>query len=134
MKLVFPMLIVLGVTGMTFLIVWLRYDQLAVGEDGAAGPVPNRRLFSFAFTMAALLFGVVVTTGFYLATGWWASADRILFWTAVGLTALFSIGAVIVRTQVVKGGAAESVTLNLLWGLGYGWLLPTIMRTLGLVR
>ena len=134
MKLILPMLIILGVTGATFAIVWLRYNQLAAETGDTASPVPDRRLFSFAFTMAAFLFGALVTAGFYVATGWWQSADRILFWTALSLTVLFSVGAAVVRTQVVKGGAMESITLNLLWGLGYGWLLPTVMRTMGLVR
>ncbi len=80
------------------------------------------------------LFGVLIAVGYYFATGWWQSTDRILFWTAIGLTVLFSIGAAVVRTQVVKGGAVESIVLNLAWGVGYGWVLPTAMRAMGLVR
>lgn len=134
MKLVAPALMILGVTGITFLVVWFRYSQLAVTSDTSSPSVPPRRLFAFAFTMAAFLFGSVIAVGFYVATGWWQSADRILFWTAVGLTVLFSVGALVVRTQVIKGGAVESIALNLLWGLGYGWVLPSLMRALGAVR
>jgi hypothetical protein len=133
-KLILPVFIILGVTGVTFAIVWVRYDQLAAAPDNGTGQVPDRRLFSFAFTMAAFLFGIMVTLGFYFATGWWQSAERVLFRTAIGLTVLLSVGAAIVRTQVVRGGVAESIALNLLWGLGYGWILPTIMRVMGLVR
>jgi len=91
-------------------------------------------MFSFAFTMTALLFGIAVAAGFYFATGWWQAAESILLWTAISLTVLFSVGALVVRTQVLKTGAAESIALNLLWGLGYGWVLPTVMKAMGLVR
>ena len=134
MKFVAPALIVLVVVGATFGIVWLRYDQLLAESEPGERADPSRGLFSFAFTMAALLFGIAVAVGFYFASGWWQSARSILFWTAVSLMVLFSVGALVVRTQVLKAGAAESIALNLLWGLGYGWVLPTVMKAMGLVR
>ena len=133
MKWILPIVVVLAVSGSTLVIVWFRHQQLAAEEPSSAEPLP-RHLFAFAFTMAAFLFGIAISVGFYFATGWWQSAERVLFWTAASLTILFSIGAVVVRTQVVKSGAAESVALNLIWGLGYGWVLPSVMRALGLVR
>ncbi len=134
MKLLLPLLIILVVVGATFGVVWLRYDQFAAATAEDAAKTPERPLFAFAFTMAALLFGIAVSVGYYFATGWWQNTERVLFWTAIGLTVLFSIGALVVRTQVVKGGVAESIGLNLLWGLGYGWILPLVMRAIGLVR
>lgn len=50
------------------------------------------------------------------------------------MTLLFSIGATVVRIQVVKGGAAPSIVLNFAWGVGFGWILPTAMRAMGMVR
>ena len=134
MKFVAPASIVFVVVGATFGIVWLRYDQLLAESEPGQGAAPSRAMFSFAFTMTALLFGIAVAAGFYFATGWWQAAESILLWTAISLTVLFSVGALVVRTQVLKTGAAESIALNLLWGLGYGWVLPTVMKAMGLVR
>ena len=37
MKLIFPVLMILGVTGLTFAIVWFRYDQLAAEPEDLSG-------------------------------------------------------------------------------------------------
>jgi len=63
--------------------------------------------------MASFLFGVIIAVGYYFATGWWQNTDRILFWTAMGMTLLFSIGAAVVRTQVVKGGAVRHAKVSI---------------------
>ena len=134
MRRLLPLAVILFVTGGTFLVVWFRHTQLTASAEPRSEAEMPRHLISFAFTMAAFLFGGLVLGGFYGISGLWLSADRILFWTALTLTVLLSIAAAVVRTTIVRSGAIECVTLNLLWGMGYGWALPAVMKYIGMVR
>jgi hypothetical protein len=58
---------------------------------------------------------------------WPDVAQPLIFWAGVGLTVLFSIGAAVVRSSEGAGGIPECIALNVLWGLGYGWLLPLVI-------
>ncbi len=145
MKIVLPLLVIFAVVGITLGTVLFRYEKIAVpspdntaSTNGAAPPsgveqMP-KHLFVFAFSMAAFLFGLVTAAAFYFASGWWTSARSILFYIALSLTLFFSIGAAIVRTKVVHSGAIECIVLNIVWGMGYGWLLPLVMTAMNLVR
>ena len=122
----YPLIIIFIVAGITALIVYQRTSQIAGEEEiEKEGFASTRRLFTFAFTAGAILFGVVVTVAYnFVANRWPTLARQMFLWGSLAVTLLFSIAAGIIRPREGMGGVREVVALNLLWGLGYGWVLP----------
>jgi hypothetical protein len=82
--------------------------------------------------MGALLFGALVAVAFALAARAWPNlAGPLFFWLGLGLAIFFSIGAAIVRPHENMGGVPEVIVMNVVWGLGYGWLLPVALGAMG---
>ena len=46
---------------------------------------------------------------------------------AIGLTIFFSVAAAIVRPAAKMGAVPECIVLHVLFGAGYGWLLPLLI-------
>jgi hypothetical protein len=126
MKNPFPLIIIFIVAAFTAWLVNQRITQIA-GEDeiDEQGLEQTRRLFTLAFTASAVLFGVVVSVIYnYVQNRWAALAQPLFIIGSSSAMLLFSMAAAIIRPRANVGGVKEVITLNLLWGLGYGWFLP----------
>lgn len=119
-------LVIFVVAALTALIVYQRTPQIAGDEEiELEGLASTRRLFTFAFTAGAILFGVVVTVAYnFVANRWPTLAQPLFFWGSLGVMSLFSIAAGLIRPREGLGGVREVIALNIIWGLGYGWVLP----------
>jgi hypothetical protein len=122
----FPLVVIFLVAGITALIVYLRTPEIAGQvEIETEGLARTQRLFTLTFTAGAILFGVVVAVAYnFTANRWPALAQPLFMWGSLAATLLFSIAAAIIRPREGLGGVLEVIALNLLWGLGYGWVLP----------
>jgi hypothetical protein len=54
---------------------------------------------------------------------------RLYLWVGVGLAVLFSTLGVIISSILKRGPVVAWTMLNFLWGVGYGWLLPLLLRS-----
>ena len=130
MKVLYIVLIILGVALTTGLIVFFSEERLSAlieAEGKALGSARNT--LTFAFSVAAVVFGLIVLGVYLLVASQWPDlAKPLFFWASLGLTIFFSIGAVVVYPQMGIKGLPEVLGLNLLWGLGYGWLLTYVLR------
>ena len=126
----FPLIIIFIIAAVTALIVYQRTPQIAAKEEiDQEGLSNTRKLFTFAFTAGAILFGVVVAVAYDFIAGRWPSlAQPLFFWAGLGTGTIFSLAAAIVRPREGMGGVPEVIALNLLWGLGYGIVLPYTIR------
>ena len=80
----------------------------------------------------ALCFGVIATLAYLLMAQSFPSATRGIFMIAgFGLALLLSVAAIFVRPQAGLGGVPEVIAMNVIWGTGYGWLLPFVLRHFG---
>lgn len=118
------------VTTGTGLVVYFRFNEIALSTtEDADQPAISRPVFTLAFTLAAFLFGIVVAVAFGFADGRWPDmAQQVFLGMGIGLTLFFSVGAAVVRPRENMGGVAEVIVMNMLWGLGYGGLLPLIIQ------
>ena len=122
----FPLIIILIVAAVTALIIYQRTPQIAGEEEiNEEGLSRTRQLFTFAFTASAVLFGVAVVVSYdFIASRWPSIAQPLFFLGGVVTAGIFSLAAAIVRPREGMGGVPEVIALNLLWGLGYGVVLP----------
>jgi hypothetical protein len=80
------------------------------------------------FTIGGLIFGVIaVAVYLWMAGRWPDSAVSIYRWTAFGFTLALTIAA-LAMSAVVKNWTAPSLwtVMNILWGVGYGWVIPIV--------
>jgi predicted MFS family arabinose efflux permease len=79
-----------------------------------------------SFVIGGLIFGVVTVGVFgWMAGRWPDNAVSIYRWVAFGLTLALTVGAVVMGV-VYKNWTAPLLwtVMNLLWGVGYGWVVP----------
>ena len=122
----FPLIIISIVAAVTALIIYQRTPQIAgeveINEEGLSR---TRQLFTFTFTASAVLFGVTVVVAYdFIASRWPSIAQPLFFLGGVVTAGIFSLAAAVVRPREDMGGVPEIVALNLLWGIGYGVVLP----------
>ncbi|NLT43577.1 MAG: hypothetical protein GXX93_12955 [Anaerolineae bacterium] len=120
--------LVVAVTALTAVLVYLRAEQLGA-EPGGAGSAPDGRLaLVVSYAIAGLIFGAAAVVVYRLMEGrYGAGAADALLRLAVGTAAALSLLAAVVLPRMERGGAAECITLNLVWGLGYGLFLPRLL-------
>ena len=98
-------------------------------------PIPvkgtvGKIVIASVFAILAVVFGLVAISVYAWVVGRWPdSAPQIYLWLGIGLAVLLSIAGVIVPSILNKRGPVVAWTvLNFLWGVGYGWLLPLLLR------
>lgn len=125
-------LVIMPIALLTGGLVYWRAAQIAEPERIAAeGLAVAARESGVGMGVLALLFGTVVSFGYVWMFARWPGVTTI--YAAVGLLLALglSIAAAVVRPRHQLGGVPEVIALNLLWGLGYGWLMPLMVRWLG---
>ena len=130
--------IVLAVAVVSSLLAYYRPDALG---DGAPSGEPDAPVVDIAsaearalraalrWAGAAVAVGALVTTAYLWVDGLWPDRSLPLF-VAVGLGggAVLSVAAAVVRPRRRLAGVPECVTLNLVWGVGYGLAIPLILQ------
>lgn len=81
------------------------------------------------FFAGCFIFGLVAALLYTWVAGIWPdAAPQIYLGMGAGLAVLFTIAGVIVRSLLKRGALVAWTVLNFLWGLGYGVLLPVVLR------
>jgi hypothetical protein len=114
-------------------LVVLRADALS-GQTANPGPAHAEeagaaaRRFALGVLVSSLIGGLLIST-FYrgVVEPWSDNAPALFAALGTGLAVVLSIAAAIVRPLLTMGGVLESVALNLLWGVAYGWVLPLLI-------
>lgn len=107
-----------------------RVEQLVAWYPVPVKGTPARVVMASVFAILAVVFGLVATSVYAWVAGRWPdTAPQIYLGLGVGLAVLLSIAGVIVPSILKKRGPVVAWTvLNFLWGVGYGWLLPLLLR------
>jgi hypothetical protein len=121
-----PAVIIFIVTALTALIVSQRTAQIAAEEEIANEGLPRTQgLFTISYTAGALLCGVFLTVAYdFIVTQWPILARPLFFWGGIVATAMLSISTSRKRQRLGMTGIPEMIVLYMIWGSGYGWLLP----------
>ena len=130
--------IVLAVAVVSSLLAYYRPDALGDGAPSgepttAGGDVahghPRAVRAAVRWAGAAVAAGALATAAYLWVDGQWPDRSLQLF-AAVGLGggAVLSAAAAVVRPMLRLSGVPECVTLNFVWGVGYGVAIPLILQ------
>ena len=123
------LLVILAVSVSTRLLVGLRIEQIAEPEKLAVQGVDSvRRQDATDYTLMALALGALAAIAYsLLASRWPATVDTVFMAGASFMTLSLSAAAAVIRPRAGMAGVPEMLALYLIWGAGYGWLLPIVM-------
>ncbi len=129
--------IVLAVAVVSSLLAYYRPDTLGdgapTGEPGPgeveAGSDARAVRAALWWAGAALAMGALATIAYLWLDGLLPERSLQVF-VAIGLgsSAALSVAAAVVRPRLRLAGVPECVTLNLVWGVGYGLAIPLILQ------
>jgi hypothetical protein len=120
---------ILPVALLTGLVAFWRADQVLAWYPIPIKGIAGKVVAAILFSCAAVIFGLVATVVY----GWLIgnrpdTAAQIYLWVGVGLAVALSIAAVVVSTILKRGPVVAWIVWNFLWGVGYGWILPLLLR------
>ena len=122
--------VIASVSLLSGIIAFWRGEQLLAWYPIPVKGTAGRIVIALVFAILAVVFGLVAISVYAWVMGHWPdSAPQIYLWLGVGLAILLSIVGVIVPSILKRRGPVVAWTLmNFLWGVGYGWLLPMLLR------
>jgi predicted membrane channel-forming protein YqfA (hemolysin III family) len=125
------MWVIVSVFLLTGIVAFWRGERLLAWYPVPVKGVAGRIVIALVFTIAAGIFGLVASSVYgRVATRRPDKAPQVYLWVGVGLAILLSIAGFIVPTALKKQGPVIAWTvMNLLWGVGYGWVLPWLRRS-----
>jgi FtsH-binding integral membrane protein len=125
------MWVIVSVSLLTGIVAFWRGERLLAWYPAPVKGVAGRIVIALVFTIAAAIFGLVANSVYgRVAARRPDTAPQIYLWVGVGLAILLTIAGFIVPTALKKQGPVIAWTMmNLLWGVGYGWVLPWLRRS-----
>ncbi len=125
------LIVILPVTLLSGGLTYWRAEPLTeekTPEASVKGPEISATTLTFAAVAFSVIFGLITTALYTWMVGRWpGTAFNVYLGLAIGLTILFSIAVAIVRPAVNMGAVPECIVLHVLFGAGYGWLLPLLI-------
>lgn len=114
-------------------LVYWRADQMVEpGQIALRGLATVRWEEAVGIGFTALIFGLMTSQIYiWLAGQWMEAAAKLYLGFGVAFMAVLTLAAVTVRPLLHLEGIPEVVALNFLWGLGYGWVIPFLIRWFG---
>ena len=99
-------------------------DWYPIPLKGMAGRV----VIALVFGVLSVVFGLVAHAVYGRAMNSRPdTAAQIYAWVGIGLAVLLSVVGVVVATILKRGPTIAWTLLNLLWGVGHGWWMPTLL-------
>lgn len=122
--------VMISVALLTWIVCFWQGEQLLAWYPIPLQGTPGRIVIASVFAALAVIFGIV-TNAVYgrLLVGRPDTAASIYCWVGAGAAAALSIAGFIVPTALQRQGPVVAWTvINVLWGAGYGWVLPSLPR------
>ena len=113
---------------LTGIVTFWRGERMLAWYPVPLKGVAGRVVIALVFAIAAVVFGLVANAVYgRVVANRPDTASQIYRWVGLGVAILLSIAGFIVPTALKKQGPAIAWTVtNLLWGIGYGWVLPLL--------
>lgn len=124
-------LFVAVISSLTALLAYFRGEYLLDGGAGSgASALELRRKAVYGFVALAVLLGISASALYLLLLGVLPFTARSVFQN-IGLAVTLILGLLVVAFRWKQGFAriAAMLLLAILWGLGYGYLLPQMLSS-----
>jgi hypothetical protein len=129
MNIVGALLVIVPVSLLAGVVASWRVQELVEWYPLPVKGAPARMLMVLMFFVGCFIFGLVAALLYaWLASIWPRMAPHIYLGMGAGLAVLFTIAGLIVRAILKRGALVAWTVQNFLWGLGYGVLLPVVLR------
>lgn len=120
--------VIAGIAFVSALLCFIRFTAMNFGQPISEYARVNMAVSYFVGTF---VFGVAALFVYrWMTEKWVESGGNIFLAAAVVIAVVLSIAVVVVRRSVLKttAGIPEYIILNLVWAVGFGWLMPYIMK------
>jgi hypothetical protein len=126
-----PMWVIVSVALLTGIVSFWRGERMLAWYPVPVKGVPGRIVIALVFTVAAAIFGLVANSVYgRLVVSRPDTAAQIYLWVGIGLAVLLTVAGFIVPSAIKRQGPVIAWTvMNFLWGIGYGWVLPLVLRS-----
>ena len=98
-------------------------------EDMAKAYSLSRGNVVLAYLIGGLIIGCLAVCVYVWMAGQWPDRAAILFrWAALGIAVVLNILVLMMHRKFSRIVVTVWFVLNVVWGVGYGWLLPMVIR------
>ncbi len=93
--------------------------------------VAGRIVIAVVFAIVAVIFGLVANSVYgRLVTNRSDTAAQRYMWVGIGAAILLTVAGFIVPAAIKRQGPVITwAVMNFCWGVGYGWVLPLVLRS-----
>ena len=99
------------------------------GEDMARAFNRSRIAVVLAYLIGGLIVGFLAVCVYVWMAGHWPGQAVILFrWVALGIAVVLNILVLMMHRKFCRSVVIVLMVLNVVWGVGYGFLLPVVLR------
>ena len=104
------------------LVTWRAGDMAKVSNRSKVAVV-------LAYLIGGLIIGFLAVWVYMWMAGHWPGRAAILFrWVALGIAVVLNILVLMMYRRFSKAVVIVLIVLNVVWGVGYGLLLPVLLR------
>jgi hypothetical protein len=125
-----PTWVIVLVALLTGVVSFWRGERMMAWYPVPVKGVAGRIVIALVFTIAAAIFGLVANAVYgRLVVSRPDTAAQIYLWVGGGAAVLLTVAGFIVPAALKKQGPVVAwAAMNFLWGIGYGWALPLVLR------
>jgi hypothetical protein len=125
------MWVIVSVALLTGIVCFWRGERMLAWYPVPIKGVAGRAVIALLFTVVAAIFGLVANSVYgRLVASRPDTAAQIYLWVGVGVAVLLTVAGFIVPAAIKRQGPVVAwAVMNLLWGVGYGWVLPLVLRS-----
>jgi hypothetical protein len=125
------MWVIVSVALLTGIVCFWRGERMLAWYPVPIKGVAGRIVIALLFTVVAAIFGLVANSVYgRLVASRPDTAAQIYLWVGVGVAVLLTVAGFIVPAAIKRQGPVVAwAIMNFLWGVGYGWVLPRVLRS-----
>jgi hypothetical protein len=125
------MWVIVSVALLTGIACFWRGERMLAWYPVPIKGVAGRAVIALLFTVVAVIFGLVANSVYgRLVASRPDTAAQIYLGVGVGVAVLLTVAGFIVPAVIKRQGPVVAwAVMNFLWGVGYGWVLPLVLRS-----
>jgi hypothetical protein len=122
--------VIVSVALLTGIVSFVRGERMLAWYPLPLKGVAGKIVIAVVFAIVAVIFGLVANSVYgRLLANRPDTAAQIYLWVGIGAAILLTVAGFIVPSALKKQGPVIAwAVMNFAWGVGYGWVLPLVLR------
>ncbi len=124
-------LVIVLISVLTGIVAFVRGERMLAWYPLPLKGIAGWIVVGVVFAIAAAIFGLAANSVYgRLLVSRPDTAAQIYLWVGVGVAVLLTVAGFIVPTAIKRQGPVIAWTvMNFIWGIGYGWMLPSLLHS-----